>query len=78
MVSASKHISDRKYSIKQLSHFSALLVINSHTLSPIKFVNFEYSETNAAKEAIYFLFYKVQGKDPSNNVQHTYLKQIQK
>ena len=41
MVSAPRHISNRKYSIKQFANFSALFVINSHTFPSIKIINFE-------------------------------------
>ena len=41
MVSTPRPVSNRKYSIKQVSHVSTLFVINSHSLSPMKVVNFE-------------------------------------
>ena len=39
MVSAPRYISNGKCSIRQLSHFPAFLLINSHTLSLIEIIN---------------------------------------
>ena len=36
MMSPPGLVSNRKYSIKQVSHFPTLLVTNSHNLPPIK------------------------------------------
>ena len=48
MVPALKHISNRKKSIKQLSHFSSFWPLIEQLL------NLKQNETNAAIETIYF------------------------